>query len=146
MFTPRQVGEEVMEAMKAGMLVPVSTTIDLVVDRMRKHSGKKFVINGYPKAIDQVKAWEERIPVSAVVHLSCSAQTSQVRSASRNGRRQPIARLKLLNVKRRQGDGALAHSMAPRHPSTVFALSLACSAGRRAAQWALRRLNLEPCA
>ena len=72
-----------METMKAGMLVPVSTTIDLVVDRILKHSGKKFVINGYPKAIDQVKAWEERIPVSAVMHLSCSRETSQVRSALR---------------------------------------------------------------
>jgi adenylate kinase family enzyme len=72
-----------METMKAGKLVPVSTTIDLIVDRMLKHSGKKFVINGYPKAIDQAKAWKERIPVSAVVHLSCSGETSQVRSASR---------------------------------------------------------------
>lgn len=82
-----------MEAMKAGMLVPVSTTIDLTVERMLKDSGKKFVINGFPKAMDQVKAWAERIPITTVVHLSCSSDTAQVRSAFRLTRRRHEKRI-----------------------------------------------------
>ena len=51
---------ELEATMKEGKLVPLETTIALLQDAMAKSSETTFLIDGFPRALDQAHAFEKQ--------------------------------------------------------------------------------------
>lgn len=47
--------------MKEGKLVPMDVTIGLLKDAMIKSGGSVFLIDGFPRALDQAEAFETQV-------------------------------------------------------------------------------------
>lgn len=55
-------GNTELEAiMKEGKLVPMDVTIGLLKDAMVKSGGSIFLIDGFPRALDQAEAFESQV-------------------------------------------------------------------------------------
>ncbi len=66
------VGTKCGEMMKEGQLVPMSVTITLLKNAMIASGGKIFLVDGFPRALDQAEAFEKDImPCKAVLFFDC---------------------------------------------------------------------------
>jgi adenylate kinase family enzyme len=78
-------GDAQLEAiMKEGKLVPMETTIRLLKEAMTSSGGSTFLIDGFPRALDQAHAFEKSIkPSNAVLFFECSEQVMRQRLLER---------------------------------------------------------------
>ncbi|MCO5605333.1 hypothetical protein L7F22_059515 [Adiantum nelumboides] len=77
-------GKEVEGIMKAGKLVPNSITVALLENAIRSSGCKHFLIDGYPRSLEQAHAFEEKIgKPGVVIYLSCSTSTMEKRLLER---------------------------------------------------------------
>jgi hypothetical protein len=66
------VGTKCGEMMKEGQLVPMSVTITLLKNAMILSGGKFFLVDGFPRALDQAEAFEKDImPCKTVLFFDC---------------------------------------------------------------------------
>lgn len=66
-------GNTELEAiMKEGKLVPMEVTIGLLKDAMVKSGGSVFLIDGFPRALDQAEAFESQVRLYHGYHNSCA--------------------------------------------------------------------------
>ncbi|KAI5072288.1 hypothetical protein GOP47_0012394 [Adiantum capillus-veneris] len=78
------IGKEVEALMKAGKLVPNNITIGLLENAIRSSGCKHFLIDGYPRSLEQAHAFEEKIgKPGVVIFLSCSTSTMEKRLLER---------------------------------------------------------------
>ncbi|KAJ3077107.1 bifunctional uridylate/adenylate kinase [Podochytrium sp. JEL0797] len=65
-------GELINNIIKEGQIVPMEITISLLHAAMKSSGGKRFLIDGFPRAIDQgIKFEEEIVPAEMVLYYSC---------------------------------------------------------------------------
>lgn len=65
------IGRKVKGYVEKGSLVPDEVTVEVLKQRLTKtHSGKGFILDGYPRTIEQAKALEKIVKVDAVVVLT----------------------------------------------------------------------------
>ena len=70
--------------MRDGKLVPMDITIGLIKAAMVKSGGTKFLIDGFPRAMDQALLFEEKVGVcSTVLFFDCPLDTMQERLLKR---------------------------------------------------------------
>ncbi|KAL2623087.1 hypothetical protein R1flu_003292 [Riccia fluitans] len=70
--------------MKEGKLVPMDITLGLIEKAMKASGKKLFLIDGFPRAIDQAKAFEAKIcRPDKVVFLECPKEVMQQRLLKR---------------------------------------------------------------
>lgn len=70
--------------MKEGKLVPMRVTITLLKNAMLKSGGNRFLIDGFPRALDQAAAFESSVkPCVAVLALNCPEATMEARLLGR---------------------------------------------------------------
>ncbi|KAH7415820.1 hypothetical protein KP509_14G062300 [Ceratopteris richardii] len=79
-----KMGKEIDEIMRSGGLVPNNITITLLENAMRQSGCKHFLIDGYPRSLEQAHAFEEKIGHPGVVlYLHCSTSTMEKRLLER---------------------------------------------------------------
>jgi len=79
-------GKELNEMMKNGVLVPRAVVLDLIKTAMLKNleSAKGFLIDGYPREVEQGEDFENQIaPASLVLYFDCSDETMKTRLLGR---------------------------------------------------------------
>jgi UMP-CMP kinase family protein len=70
--------------MREGKLVPMDVTIGLLRDAMVATGGTRFLIDGFPRAMDQAEAFESTIqPCTAVLYFECSEEVMRARLLER---------------------------------------------------------------
>ena len=70
--------------MKEGKLVPMETTVGLLKAHMKKCGGQKFLIDGFPRAVDQAVLFEEKVGTcKKVLFFDCPLETMQERLLKR---------------------------------------------------------------
>ncbi|GLJ23791.1 hypothetical protein SUGI_0451400 [Cryptomeria japonica] len=78
------IGKQAKTCMAEGKLVPVETTLELLKNAMEKSSNKKFLIDGFPRSVDQAKAFEDKIcSPNMVLYLECSPEVMEKRLLER---------------------------------------------------------------
>ncbi|KAJ3127266.1 bifunctional uridylate/adenylate kinase [Nowakowskiella sp. JEL0407] len=66
------VGELINTIIKEGQIVPMEITISLLHTAMKKSGGKRFLIDGFPRALDQGLKFEEEVCKSKyVLYFDC---------------------------------------------------------------------------
>eukprot|EP00854_Cymbomonas_tetramitiformis_P018551 gene18552-22148_t len=71
-----EVGVMCATLMKEGKLVPMEVTIGLLKSNMIKSKGTKFLVDGFPRALDQAKCFEEKVAqCSKVLFFDCPMDT-----------------------------------------------------------------------
>ena len=79
-----EVGEQCQTLMKEGKLVPTEVTLGLIRKAMSLADQKTFIIDGFPRAVDQGEAFEAAIkPCEFVLFLDCPKETMQERLLKR---------------------------------------------------------------
>ena len=79
-----EMGKELEEIMKEGKLVPSSVTIKLLKKAIATSDGMKFLIDGFPRALDQAEEFEkEVIPCKLVLFFDCPQDVMQERLLKR---------------------------------------------------------------
>ena len=79
-----EVGQQCQEIMKEGKLVPTEVTLGLIKKAMAQSEQKTFIIDGFPRAVDQGEAFEAAIkPCEFVLFLDCPKETMQERLLKR---------------------------------------------------------------
>ena len=79
-----ELGKECETLMKEGKLVPMEITIKLLKDAMLKSENKKFLIDGFPRALDQAVAFEDSVmPCSYILYFDCPLATMEARLLKR---------------------------------------------------------------
>ena len=77
-------GQMIEGHMRAGTLVPQEVTIRLLQAAMENSGAKKFLIDGFPRAMDQAEAFEALIgPPSFVLFFDCPEEEMRKRLLSR---------------------------------------------------------------
>ena len=77
-------GQTCETLMKEGKLVPMEVTIGLLQSAMASSKNKKFLIDGFPRALDQAEAFEKQVvPCNFVLFIDCSLETMQKRLLKR---------------------------------------------------------------
>ncbi|KAL3701058.1 hypothetical protein R1sor_019080 [Riccia sorocarpa] len=77
-------GKKCDALMKEGKLVPVEITLGLIEKAMKASGKKLFLIDGFPRAIDQAKAFEAKIcRPDKVLFLECPKEVMQQRLLKR---------------------------------------------------------------
>jgi len=79
-------GKELNEMMKNGVLVPRAVVLDLIKQAMLKNlaTAKGFLIDGYPREVEQGEDFEKEIAPSALVlYFDCSDETMTERLLGR---------------------------------------------------------------
>ena len=67
-----QLGKEMESIMKEGKLVPTEVTVKLLRRAMQASSNDKFLIDGFPRAIDQAETFERDVkPPALVLFFDC---------------------------------------------------------------------------
>ena len=67
-----QLGKEMESIMKEGKLVPTEVTVKLLRKAMQASSNDKFLIDGFPRAIDQAETFERDVkPPALVLFFDC---------------------------------------------------------------------------
>lgn len=44
--------------MSAGKLIPSRLTVDVVVNALQKHPSKAYLLDGFPRAVEQAEMWK----------------------------------------------------------------------------------------
>merc|ERR1712004_532510 len=70
-------GQELQEIMKRGELVPLETVLAMIRDKMLANTDARgFLIDGYPREVDQGKQFESSIaPATSVLYLDVATET-----------------------------------------------------------------------
>ncbi|KAI3632380.1 hypothetical protein MIR68_009486 [Amoeboaphelidium protococcarum] len=69
-------GELIETYIREGQIVPMEITISLLEQAMKESGGQKFLIDGFPRKMDQALKFEEQIcPSSLVLYFDCSEGT-----------------------------------------------------------------------
>jgi len=70
-----QVGELIRNYMKEGKIVPMEVTITLLEKAMIENDTNRFLIDGFPRQLDQALAFEKEIVESSlIIYLECSEE------------------------------------------------------------------------
>ncbi|PNH11868.1 Adenylate kinase isoenzyme 5 [Tetrabaena socialis] len=78
------VGRKCEELMREGKLVPVAVTLNLLKTAMIQSGGSFFLIDGFPRAMDQAEQFESAIqPCSAVLFFDCPEEEMEKRLLKR---------------------------------------------------------------
>ncbi|KAJ9533489.1 hypothetical protein QJQ45_026564, partial [Haematococcus lacustris] len=78
------VGKSCQTLMKEGKLVPVAVTIQLLKNAMISSGGKTFLIDGFPRAMDQAEEFESSIrPAEVVLFFDCPEEEMKKRLMKR---------------------------------------------------------------
>ncbi len=65
-----RLGEKVSQYMRNGELVPDEIVIEVLEERLARDDCKKgFILDGYPRTVDQAKALSRLVGVDAIIHL-----------------------------------------------------------------------------
>ena len=65
-------GKEMEGLMKDGKLVPTEVTVRLLRQAMQSSSNDKFLIDGFPRALDQAETFEQEVkPPELVLFFDC---------------------------------------------------------------------------
>ncbi len=65
-----ELGKRVQKYLDSGQLVPDDTVIKVVSDRIAKPDCEKgFILDGFPRTIEQVKALEKTVEIDAIINL-----------------------------------------------------------------------------
>ena len=128
-------GNELQTAMKDGKLVPMEVTIGLLRKAMKKNGGDTFLIDGFPRAMDQAEAFESSIVKCAgVLFYECSEEEMERRLLDR-GKTSGRADDNIETIKKRfktfvelskpvveeyEKQGKAFKISAERHPNAVF--------------------------
>lgn len=73
-------GAAILATMKAGGLVDVGTTVALLDKALSRSTATRFLVDGFPREMDQVAAFEEAVgPCSYVLNMACSEEVSRAR-------------------------------------------------------------------
>ncbi|WIA23697.1 hypothetical protein OEZ85_000388 [Tetradesmus obliquus] len=79
-----QVGKQCETIMKEGKLVPMEVTIALLRNAMVRSGAKDFLIDGFPRAMDQALAFEQMIkPCRMVLAFDCREEVMEARLLKR---------------------------------------------------------------
>lgn len=77
-------GQELEGVMKEGKLVPKEVTIGLLKKAMLKSSSNAFLIDGFPRALDQAQSFEDEIqPCDMVLFFDCPPDVMEQRLTER---------------------------------------------------------------
>lgn len=69
--------------MKEGKLVPMEITVGLLKVAMEKAGAQRFLLDGFPRALDQAALFEEKVGMcNKVLFFDCQLNTMKVRSGS----------------------------------------------------------------
>jgi adenylate kinase len=78
------VGEECAAIMREGKLVPMEVTIGLLRKAMVKAGARDFLIDGFPRALDQAERFEALVkPCEAVLFFDCPEEVMEARLLKR---------------------------------------------------------------
>ncbi|EFJ43528.1 hypothetical protein VOLCADRAFT_121426 [Volvox carteri f. nagariensis] len=78
------VGSKCEELMREGKLVPFAVTLNLLKKAMIESGGKFFLIDGFPRALDQAEQFESNImPCKAVLFFDCPEEEMEKRLLKR---------------------------------------------------------------
>ncbi|GIL43881.1 hypothetical protein Vafri_1468, partial [Volvox africanus] len=78
------VGKKCEELMREGKLVPFAVTLNLLKKAMIESGGKFFLIDGFPRALDQAEQFERSImPCKAVLFFDCPEEEMEKRLLKR---------------------------------------------------------------
>jgi len=70
-----QVGELIQSYIRDGKIVPMEVTIGLLEKAMIESDSNRFLIDGFPRQIDQAKAFEKDIVESTfIIYFECSEE------------------------------------------------------------------------
>ena len=70
--------------MKEGKLVPMEITVGLIKAHMKKSGGERFLVDGFPRAVDQAVLFEEKVGTcKKVLFFDCPLETMQERLLKR---------------------------------------------------------------
>jgi adenylate kinase family enzyme len=69
---------EIEGIMKEGKLVPMETTIALLKDAMLKSDKKTFLIDGFPRALDQAHAFEKQVRCLVCLTNQCTMRSDDI--------------------------------------------------------------------
>lgn len=79
-----EVGRKCETLMKEGKLVPVAVTLNLLKAAMIQSGGKFFLVDGFPRALDQAAMFESSIqPPQAVLFFDCPEEEMEKRLLKR---------------------------------------------------------------
>ncbi|KAK9811876.1 hypothetical protein WJX72_011611 [[Myrmecia] bisecta] len=77
-------GKDLESIMKEGRLVPKEVTITLLKNAMIRSGKREFLIDGFPRALDQAHTFEEQIrPCETIMFFDCPAETMEERLLNR---------------------------------------------------------------
>lgn len=62
-------GRKIREYVEKGLLVPDEIVLEVLKQKLNEVSGKGFILDGFPRTIEQAKALEKIAEIDAVVHL-----------------------------------------------------------------------------
>ncbi|KAH9307245.1 hypothetical protein KI387_035156 [Taxus chinensis] len=78
------IGKQVKTCMAEGKLVQVEIALELLKNAMDKSKNKRFLIDGFPRNVDQAEAFEDKIcKPSMVLYLECSSDIMEKRLMER---------------------------------------------------------------
>ena len=79
-----ELGQECEALMKEGKLVPMKITIELLRNAMLRAPNKQFLVDGFPRALDQAEFFEESVVAAKfVLFFDCPLETMQERLLKR---------------------------------------------------------------
>ncbi|RIA88443.1 adenylate kinase-domain-containing protein [Glomus cerebriforme] len=79
-----EVGEMIQNYIKEGKIVPMEVTIGLLEKAMIDNDSNRFLIDGFPRKVDQAMAFEKEIVESSlIIYLECSEEVMQMRLLKR---------------------------------------------------------------
>lgn len=77
-------GEEIRKITTAGTLVPTQLTIDILVSHLSQlKSGQGFILDGFPRSLDQAEQLEQMSPLDSIVLFEISDQEAVRRIVTR---------------------------------------------------------------
>ncbi|GBG58832.1 hypothetical protein CBR_g232 [Chara braunii] len=78
------IGKSCDTIMKEGKLVPTEMSLNLLRAAMKRSPSKRFLIDGFPRSIEQAEALESTIqPPTLILFFDCSLQTMETRLMNR---------------------------------------------------------------
>ncbi|KAJ1496829.1 bifunctional uridylate/adenylate kinase, partial [Coelomomyces lativittatus] len=79
-----KVGELINDYIKEGLIVPKEITIELLRKAMFESRKSRFLIDGFPRKIDQAEAFEATVaPSNFILYLSCEEEVMEQRLLKR---------------------------------------------------------------
>jgi adenylate kinase len=64
-----EIGKKVEKYMNAGQLVPDEIVIEILKEALKKASSKGFILDGYPRTVNQAKILEKLTKIDAIINL-----------------------------------------------------------------------------